>query len=157
LPKYFPGLTRANDITLLDLMNHVSGYPDYYPLDFVDRRMLAPIAPDALIAGTPVRRSTSSRGRAGRIPTPASCCSAGILEKASGRAARVVSPRKNLHAAQHDPHPLRAAPDERRVAPGYTSFALTKLTRAAQEGDGWLGAAGPSIQGRRHLAAGTSR
>ena len=27
--KYYPGLTRAKDITLHDLMNHVSGYPDY--------------------------------------------------------------------------------------------------------------------------------
>ena len=35
--KYYPKLTRASDITLLDLMNHTSGYPDYYPLDFVDR------------------------------------------------------------------------------------------------------------------------
>ena len=34
--KYFKGLTRADEITLLDLMNHVSGYPDYYPLDFLD-------------------------------------------------------------------------------------------------------------------------
>ena len=25
--KYYPALTRAADITLLDLMNHVSGYP----------------------------------------------------------------------------------------------------------------------------------
>ena len=35
--KYYPELTRAKDITLYDLMTHVSGYPDYYPLDFVDR------------------------------------------------------------------------------------------------------------------------
>jgi CubicO group peptidase (beta-lactamase class C family) len=26
--KWYPNLTRAQDITLLDLMNHVSGYPD---------------------------------------------------------------------------------------------------------------------------------
>ena len=30
-------------------MTHASGYPDYYPLDFVDRRMTKPIAPDDLI------------------------------------------------------------------------------------------------------------
>ena len=28
--KYYPKLTQANEITLLDLMNHVSGYSDYY-------------------------------------------------------------------------------------------------------------------------------
>ena len=47
--KYYPRLTRAKDITLRDLMNHTAGYPDYYPLDFLDRRMLKPIAIDALL------------------------------------------------------------------------------------------------------------
>ena len=47
--KYFPHLTKSQEITLLDLMNHVSGYPDYYPLDFVDRRMARPISPDQLL------------------------------------------------------------------------------------------------------------
>ena len=37
--KFFPDLKRAKDVQVLDLMNHTSGYPDYYPLDFVDRRM----------------------------------------------------------------------------------------------------------------------
>src|SRR5262245_61322905 len=32
--KYAPGLTRAADITIRDLGNHVSGYRDYYPSDF---------------------------------------------------------------------------------------------------------------------------
>jgi len=47
--RWFPELTRAQDISLLDLMHHVSGYPDYYPLDFVDRRMSRPIAADELL------------------------------------------------------------------------------------------------------------
>ena len=34
--KYYPNLTRAKDITLLDLGGHLSGYRDYYPLDFVE-------------------------------------------------------------------------------------------------------------------------
>src|SRR5688572_18635663 len=47
--QYFPKLTRAADVTLLDLMSHTSGYPDYYPLDFVDRRMQKTISADELI------------------------------------------------------------------------------------------------------------
>ena len=47
--KYYPDLTRAKDITLLDLMNHTSGYPDYYPLDFLDRRLRKRINPDELL------------------------------------------------------------------------------------------------------------
>ena len=48
--KYFPDLTRAKDITLYDLMTHVSGYRDDYPLDFVDQEMTQPVAPDQSIA-----------------------------------------------------------------------------------------------------------
>jgi D-alanyl-D-alanine carboxypeptidase len=47
--KYFPRLTRAKDVTLLDLGGHLSGYRDYYPLDFADNEMLKPAAADAII------------------------------------------------------------------------------------------------------------
>jgi CubicO group peptidase (beta-lactamase class C family) len=48
--KYYPELVRASDITLDDLGAHMSGYRDYYPLDYLDRRMVTPIAPDQLLA-----------------------------------------------------------------------------------------------------------
>src|SRR5437879_7794200 len=48
--QYMPNLTRAGDITLLELGHNVSGYSDYYTLDFVDREMLEPRAADSLIA-----------------------------------------------------------------------------------------------------------
>jgi D-alanyl-D-alanine carboxypeptidase len=140
--KYYPGLTRANAITLLDLMNHVSGYPDYYPLDFVTRRMAKPIDQDALLrqyAGGPLdfdpgtRWSYSNTGYIllGRI-----------IEKVSGRPLGAV-----LHDRIFEPlgmadtvfDPQAGDP---RVAPGYTSFALTPLVPATREGDGWVGGAG---------------
>ncbi len=140
--KYYPGLTRADDITLLDLMNHVSGYRDYYPLDFVDRPMQKSIEPDRLIrqfAGAPLdfdpgtRWSYSNTGFVllGRI-----------LEKVSGQPLgsffeqQIFTPLGMTHTVYD------LANDDRRVAPGYTSFALTPLTRAIREGEGWVGAAG---------------
>jgi D-alanyl-D-alanine carboxypeptidase len=39
--KYDKKLTRADDLTLLELGQHVAGWPDYYPLDFVDQRIAA--------------------------------------------------------------------------------------------------------------------
>ncbi|HVO35496.1 MAG TPA: serine hydrolase domain-containing protein, partial [Gemmatimonadales bacterium] len=48
--KYYPHLTQAEEVTLLDLGNHVSGYRDYYPLDFVDREMERPTTADSVIA-----------------------------------------------------------------------------------------------------------
>src|SRR5262245_62151756 len=47
--RWYPELTKAKEITLYDLMTHASGYPDYYPLDFVDRRMDTAIDPDKLL------------------------------------------------------------------------------------------------------------
>jgi len=140
--KYYSDATRANDVTILDLMNHVSGYPDYYPLDFVDRRMLKPIAPDDLIrryAGAPLdfepgtRWSYSNTGYIllGRI-----------LEKASGQLLgtflreKIFTPLGMTHTA-YEPNA-----GDSRVASGFTSFALTKLAPAAREGQGWVGSAG---------------
>ncbi len=48
--KWYPDLTRAGDISLLDLIHHVSGYRDYYPLDFVDARMAKASPADDVIA-----------------------------------------------------------------------------------------------------------
>jgi D-alanyl-D-alanine carboxypeptidase len=140
--RYYPGLTRANDITLLDLMNHVSGYPDYYPLDFVDRRMLKPIAADELIhqyAGGPL---DFEPGTQWSYSNTGFVLLGRILEKASGQSLgsflseKIFAPLGMTHTI-YEP-----APEDRRVAPGYTSFALTKLARATREGDGWVGAAG---------------
>jgi D-alanyl-D-alanine carboxypeptidase len=140
--KYYPELTRASDITILDLMNHVSGYTDYYPLDFVDRRMLAPIAPDDLLrryAGAPLdfdpgtRWSYSNTGFVllGRI-----------VERASGQPLGTFF-RENIFTPLGMSHTLyEPAADDARVARGYTSFALAPLTRATREGPGWVGPAG---------------
>src|SRR6478609_5933843 len=49
LAKWYPNLTRSKEITLLDLINHVSGYHDYYPLDYVDREMAKPTTADAIM------------------------------------------------------------------------------------------------------------
>ncbi|HEV3060620.1 MAG TPA: serine hydrolase domain-containing protein [Vicinamibacterales bacterium] len=140
--KYYPGLTRANDITLLDLMNHVSGYPDYYPLDFVDRRMLAAIQPDELIRQYAGARLDFEPGTRWSYSNTGFVLLGRILEKASGQslgsflAKHIFEPVGMTHTV-YEPKG-----DDRRVAPGYTSFALTALTRATREGDGWVGSAG---------------
>ena len=140
--KYYPALTRANDITILDLMNHVSGYPDYYPLDFVDRRMLTPIDPDNLIRQYAGGRLDFEPGTRWSYSNTGFVLLGRILEKASGQPLgslfqeKIFGPLGLTHTI-YDPRP-----DDSRVAHGFTSFALTKLARAAREGDGWVGAAG---------------
>ncbi len=140
--KYYPGLTRADDITLLDLMNHVSGYRDYYPLDFVDRPMQQQIEPDRLIRQFASAALDFEPGTRWSYSNTGFVLLGRILEKVSGQplgaffSQHIFTPLGMTHTV-YDP-----SNDDRRVAPGYTSFALTPMTRAVREGEGWVGAAG---------------
>lgn len=140
--KYFKGLTRGDDITLRDLMNHVSGYADYYPLDFLDRRMLKPISTDQLIreyAGRPLDFPPGTRY---------SYSNTGFMML--GRVAELVTGaplaqllRDRIFVPFDMPHteidPAASGPG---FAQGYLSFALGPLQPAGREGAGWIGAAG---------------
>ena len=57
-------LTRAGDITLHDLMTHISGYPDFYPLDFVDRRLVEAHSRRGPAGGVRRRQARLRAGRA---------------------------------------------------------------------------------------------
>src|SRR6476646_7674156 len=41
--KYVPDLTRANEVTIRQLLSHTSGYQDYWPPDYVMPMMLKPV------------------------------------------------------------------------------------------------------------------
>jgi CubicO group peptidase (beta-lactamase class C family) len=49
LATWFPRVTSASDVRLEDVLSQVSGYRDYYPLDYVDLEMSRP-ASEASIA-----------------------------------------------------------------------------------------------------------
>jgi len=140
--KYFPHLTKANEITLLDLMNHVSGYPDYYPLDFVDRRMAKPISADQLLqdyAGGRLDfepRTRWSYSNTGYVILGL------VVEKVSGESFAEFLQRRILKplGMENTTYEPEAILD--RFAQGYTSFALGPAERALPEGKGWVAAAG---------------
>src|SRR5690242_7797226 len=41
--KFIPDLTRANEVTIRQLLSHTSGYQDYWPQDYVMPMMLKPV------------------------------------------------------------------------------------------------------------------
>jgi D-alanyl-D-alanine carboxypeptidase len=140
--RYFPKLTRAGDITLGDLAAHVSGYPDYYPLDFLDQRLKNPITPDAILArygggkldfepGTRWSYSNTGYIILGRILEKVTLEPLGeLLER------RIFTPFHLLHVSYQPKEGTKG------LAQGYESFALGTPERADREADGWLGAAG---------------
>jgi CubicO group peptidase (beta-lactamase class C family) len=139
--KWYPNLTRANDITLLDVGGHLSGYRDYYPLDFVDREMQKATLPDEIINRYATRpldfepRSRYSYSNTGYLILGR------VVEKVSGEpfgvflARRVFGPI-GMSRTTYEPG---YGGD---MARGYTSFGLSEPLPATPEAKGWASTAG---------------
>lgn len=141
--KWFPNLTKASEITLLDLMNHVSGYPDYYPLDFVDRPMQKPIAVPALIDKWGTSKLDFVPGTRYSYSNTGFVILGEVVSKVSGMSfptflqKRVLEPQGLSHTIfePKDPKPPQ-------FADGYVTFALSPPQAAIPEGLGWVYSAG---------------
>ena len=140
--KYFPSLTRAADITLLDLGQHVTGYRDYYPLDYVDREMQKDVTANAIIQEYATRPLDFEPGTRWSYSNTNFTILSAVAERVSGQpfgtflAHRIFGPLGMNHTS-FDPPTNGAA-----VATGYTYWALNDPTPAQPEGKGWTGGAG---------------
>jgi D-alanyl-D-alanine carboxypeptidase len=151
--RYLPDLTRANEITIRQLLTHTSGYQDYYPLDYVAPFMQKPVTAEGILdiwakkpldfdPGTRWQYSNTNFVAAGRI-----------VEKVSGMPLMAF-----LEARILRPLGMTSAIDlaEKSMAPsdaaGYTRFALGPPRPAPPEGRGWLFAAGELAMTARDLA-----
>ena len=140
--KYYPQHTRAKDITLLDLMNHVSGYPDYYPLDFVDRRMREVIPEDELLRQYAGGKLDFEPGSKYSYSNTGYILLGRVAERVSGESLGSFLDRrifKPLGMMQSIYEPDLADP---RLAKGYTTFLLSPSEYVAPEAKGWLCGAG---------------
>ncbi|HXE15405.1 MAG TPA: serine hydrolase domain-containing protein [Bryobacteraceae bacterium] len=140
--KYYPDLTRANEITIRELLSHTSGYEDYAPQDYMVPAWTKPLSPDALLnrwakkpldfdPGTKWQYSNTNFVLAGRI-----------FEKAMGQPL-VPFLQKQIF----DPLGMSTAGDciadkSPEDAVAYTRYALGPPRPALREGSGWYFAAG---------------
>lgn len=140
--KWYPNLTKAKEITLYDLMTHAAGYPDYYPLDFVDRRMRTPIDPDKLIREYAGGKLDFDPGRRWSYSNTGFIVLGRVVERVSGKPFgeflrdRILKPLGMDHTVFD---PKDADPG---LARGYTAFALGPPEPAKREATGWIHAAG---------------
>jgi len=152
--RWIPGLTGGDRITVRQLLEHISGYPDHYPQTYPAGSRTQPTTPDAIIAewgrhpplfepGTRFRYSNLNYVIAGRI-----------AEKASGESLfaflqrRVFSPL-NMSATMNLDDIGPQTPD---VAVGYVRPALAALRPAPNEGRGWSFGAGEVVTTATDLA-----
>jgi CubicO group peptidase (beta-lactamase class C family) len=140
--KYYPALTRAKEITLLDLMNHTSGYPDYYPLDFVDRRMRQRIASDELLRLYAGGKLDFEPGSNWSYSNTGYILLGRIVEKVSGESFVAFLTRHILEPLGLSHTLYEPASGDARLARGYTTFALSSPEAVEPEASGWIGAAG---------------
>ena len=47
--RFVPDLTRANEVTIRQLLSHTSGYQDYWPQDYVMPFMLQPVTAQKIL------------------------------------------------------------------------------------------------------------
>jgi len=151
--RYLPDLTRANEITIRQLLSHTSGYQDYYPLDYVAPFMQKPVTADEILktwAGKPLDFDPGTRWQYSNTNFVAA---GRILERVTGAPlasflqARIFGPLGMTSVIDLDEKSLTESD-----AAGYTRFGLGPARPVAPEGRGWLFAAGELAMTARDLA-----
>ena len=143
IAKYFPDLTRADDITVRQLLSHTSGYQDYWPQDYMFPLMVEPVTPEGIMDAWARKPLDYEPGTKWQYSNTGYVIAGRIVEKVSGKSLfqflreRIFTPLQMTTAHDFDREPLSAG-----NASGYTSFALGPPRAAAVSGAGWLFGAG---------------
>jgi CubicO group peptidase (beta-lactamase class C family) len=140
--KYFPVLTRANEVTLADLGGMTAGYRDYYPLDYVDTEMRKDVSAKEIMEEYATRPLDFDPGTRWSYSNTNFTILGAIAEKVSGKSLGAlmqasIFDRLGMTHSSFDPPTNGAA-----TATGYRSWALADPTPSQPEGKGWTGAAG---------------
>jgi len=141
--RYLPDLTRANDITIRELLSHTSGYQDYYPLDYVAPFMLQPVTPDGILDRWAKKRLDFEPGTEWQYSNTNFVVAGRIVEKVTGMPvfeflqSRIFTPLGMKTVVDLDTQSLTDLD-----AAGYTRFGLGPPRPAPPEARGWLYAAG---------------
>jgi len=151
--RYLPNLTRAQEVTIRQLLTHTSGYQDYYPQDYVAPFMEKPVTADNILdqwakkpldfdPGTRWQYSNTNYVIAGRIVERVT--GGPFFDFLSKRILQPLGMTSAINLAEQTMGPADAA--------GYTRFALGPPRPVKPEGRGWLFAAGELAMTAHDLA-----
>jgi D-alanyl-D-alanine carboxypeptidase len=139
--KYFPNLRRANDITVRQLLSHISGYEDYAPQDYIIPEWTEAISPAAILDRWAVKPLNFEPGTKWQYSNTGYVLAASIFEKAAGQPLLAF-----LKARIFEPLGMASAGDWRIGDPAnaiaYTRFALGPPRPVKREARDWYFGAG---------------
>ena len=139
--RFFPNLTRAKEITILQLLSHTSGYEDYAPQDYIIPDWTRPISAEAVVnrwAGKPLNFDPGTKWQYSNT----NYVLAGlIVEKAAGQSwtsflrEKIFAPLGMQSAAAWPP--VRSSD-----AVAYTRYSVGPPRPCSREAASWYFAAG---------------
>ncbi|MBV9302290.1 MAG: beta-lactamase family protein [Acidobacteriaceae bacterium] len=139
--KFYPDLTRANEITIRELLSHTSGYEDYAPQDYMIPEWLKHIEADAILDRWAKKPLNFDPGTKWEYSNTNYVLAGKIFEKVSGQP---LVPFLQEHIFR--PLEMRSAGDCEEASPedatAYTRYALGPPRPVAREAEGWYFAAG---------------
>ena len=139
--RYFPNLTRANEISIRQLLSHTSGYEDYAPQDYIIPDWTHATTPQAILEHWAHKPLNFDPGTKWQYSNTNYVLAGQIFEKVSGQP--LVS---FLREKIFQPLGMTSAndwpPDQPMDARPYTRYAAGPPRLAKREASGWYFAVG---------------
>ena len=141
--RFIPNLTRANEVSIRQLLSHTSGYQDYWPQDYVMPMMLQPVTAQRIMDLWARKPLDFDPGTKWQYSNTNYVIAGVIIERASRKPLlqflneRILGPLGMMSVRNIDQEKLGE-----QDPVGYMRYALGPLRPAPKEGKGWLFAAG---------------
>ena len=151
--KYIPDLTRANEVTIRQLLSHTSGYQDYWPQDYVMKPMLGPTTARKIMDTWAKKPLDFEPGTKWQYSNTNYVIAGAIVEKVARMSLlqflqqKVFTPLGMTSVLNIDQQRLTESDPT-----GYMRYALGPSRVAPKEGKGWLFAAGELAMTAEDLA-----
>jgi len=151
--RFVPDLTRANEVTIRQLLSHTSGYQDYWPQDYVPPFMLQATTAQQILDLWAHKPLDFEPGTRWQYSNTNFVIAGLIVEKASGMPLiqflqeKIFTPLGMSSITNVDQERLTESDPT-----GYRRFALGPPRVAPKEGKGWLFAAGELAMTAEDLA-----
>jgi D-alanyl-D-alanine carboxypeptidase len=141
--RFLPDLTRANEVTIRELLSHTSGYQDFWPQDYVMPFILKPITAEQILERWAKKPLDFDPGTQWQYSNTNYVIAGMIVERVSGIPIfRFLGQNVFTPLGMKSVVDIDAPVDTSNGVTGYFRVALGPLRPAPKEGRGWMFAAG---------------